>query len=106
VRLALALALTLAADPAVACHRYSVWHYPFRQSCGAARLSKASVFRVQLSKALGNQIRKPVSFVNRAPEMPTVPLPSLAKADLDEPEADEPTRARVLLRAALEGDNR
>jgi hypothetical protein len=31
--IALALALTLAAQPAFACHRYSVWHYPSPQRC-------------------------------------------------------------------------
>jgi hypothetical protein len=34
-----------------------------------------------------------------------MPLPSLARADLDGGEADEPTRADVLLRAALEAAN-
>jgi hypothetical protein len=34
MRLALALALTLAADPAAACHRFSVWRYPTPQRCG------------------------------------------------------------------------
>jgi hypothetical protein len=34
-----------------------------------------------------------------------MPLPSLAQADLAGGEADEPTRARILLRAALEAAN-
>ena len=32
MRLALALALTLAAEP-VSAHCFSVWHYPWRQNC-------------------------------------------------------------------------
>jgi hypothetical protein len=30
----LTLALILAASPAAACHRFSVWRYPFPQRCG------------------------------------------------------------------------
>ena len=39
MRLALALALTLAADPAAACHRFSHWAYPTPQRC-ALRLAQ------------------------------------------------------------------
>ena len=42
---------------------------------------------------------------NCGPNEPEIPLPSLARADLDGGEADEPTRAKVLLRAALEAAN-
>jgi hypothetical protein len=40
VRLALALALTLAADPAAACHRFSHWAYPYPQPKCAIRLAQ------------------------------------------------------------------
>ena len=36
---------------------------------------------------------------------PSIRLPSLARADLDGGAADEPTRARLLLRAVLEAPN-
>jgi hypothetical protein len=104
--LALAAAL-LASMPveAAACHRYSRWYYPWPQSCGAQIRANS---------------RKPVKVANRlstvanrlatvSPEIrddfgkdPTIALPSLARADFDGGEADEPTRARLLLRVALE----
>jgi hypothetical protein len=98
VRLALALALTLAADPAAACHRFSVWHYPWRQSCN---LRGGVVPAPKL-----RTIETAPGAVARDRGRPTVALPSLARGDLDAGEADEPIRAHVLLRAALEGDNR
>jgi hypothetical protein len=42
MRLALALALTLAADPAVACHRFSVWRFPYPQRCGVAHVQRVA----------------------------------------------------------------
>ena len=44
MRLALAIALTLAADPAAACHRFSVWRYPTPQRC-AVRLAQEARLR-------------------------------------------------------------
>jgi hypothetical protein len=35
IRLSLALALMLAADPALACRLHSIWHYPWPQRCAA-----------------------------------------------------------------------
>jgi hypothetical protein len=32
-----AVCLTLVAQPAQACHRYSRWYYPYPQKCGATR---------------------------------------------------------------------
>jgi hypothetical protein len=97
---ALAAALLAATTTeAAACHHYAVWHYPWRQSCGwASEHRKASAATTASSDA-----RKVPSRFS-TPE-PALPLPSLARADLDGGEADEPTRAHVLLRAVLEAAN-
>jgi hypothetical protein len=42
----LALALVLAATPALACHRFTRWAYPFPQTCGATRASERSPIAV------------------------------------------------------------
>ena len=79
----------------VEAHCYSRWYYPWPQRCGAAR----QMVRLQVSREK--------AAIQLPPERndPEISLPSLARADLDEPEADEPTRAKVLLRAALEAAN-
>jgi|HubBroStandDraft_5_1064220.scaffolds.fasta_scaffold13126_7 hypothetical protein len=83
----IALAMALAATPAEA-HCYSRWYYPWPQHCGVhSTHQKAS----EATRASSD-----------APKEPDIPLPSLASADLDGGEADEPTRALILLRAALE----
>jgi hypothetical protein len=56
MRLALALALTLAADPAAACHRFSVWRYPTPQRCPVrlaqeARPRPSAHFRAEVAPA-------------------------------------------------------
>jgi hypothetical protein len=71
---------------AAACHRYARWYYPWPQRCGAIREMRPQTIR-RISPIL------------------EIPLPSLTSGDLVEPEADEPTRTRVLLRAALEAVN-
>jgi hypothetical protein len=96
--LMLAAAL-LASTPgeAAACHHYSHWYYPFPQRCGAARQMVRLAYAVPNQEHPANKAATPVT--------PAMPLPSLARADLDGGEADEPTRAKVLLRAALEAAN-
>lgn len=109
-RLMLALAL-MASQPvdAAACHRYARWYYPWAQSCGrstreVARWPHAPSRRVALvTPTVGGQAFVPPSVACCADA--DIALPSLTRADLDEPEADEPTRTRVLLRAALEAAN-
>ena len=93
--IALAAALLAASEPtsAAACHRYSVWRYPWPQSCGVSSTIARQAAR-RAPKVGHNDV------VAKNP--PAMPLPSLAQADLAGGEADEPTRARVLLRAALE----
>ena len=110
LRIALAVAL-LASMPtdAAACHHFSRWYYPVPQRCGAARQMvraerghNPTKFREVLSPLARNEARL-VRLVH-GPAL-EIALPSLARADLDGGEADEPTRAKVLLRAALEASN-
>jgi hypothetical protein len=76
------LLLTLG-QPASACHRFSRWAYPWPQRCNVSEvLPKASA--------------------NKVPE-PQIPLPDLTPIDEGQ-EADETTRARLLLRARLQRD--
>jgi hypothetical protein len=86
---ALMLALALqAASPveAAACHRFSHWRYPWAQSCGMARhLTFIPTERAH----------------EELPPVPDIPLPGLARADLDGGEADEASRRSLLLRAAV-----
>lgn len=89
----------LAASPAGAkCHLFSVWHYQWAQRCGVARqMVRRPVLHSVAASSVPNQERSK----NKA-DTPAIALPSLAQADLDGGGADEPTRARLLLRAALE----
>ena len=88
------LAAGLLPTEASACHHYSRWYYPQAQRCGAARQM------VRLTHSGPNWAKSGQSGPG-----PEIALPSLARADLDGGEADEPTRAKVLLRAALEAPN-
>ena len=100
---------------AAACHHYSVWYYPRPQRCQVdgrvaremARWPQAPSRRVaQITPTVGEQAILPSSPpLLRRHEEPDIALPGLASADLDGGEADEPTRAKVLLRAALEAAN-
>lgn len=89
--LLLALAL-LAASPVDAAHGrcYSVWHYAFPQPCHVAHARAQTA----LLKSLG-----------RGPSGPDIPLPILTRNDCKGGEADELTRGRLMLRAALENAN-
>jgi len=95
-RIALALAL-LAATP-VEAHCYSVWRYPWPQRCGVKR----SPLHFRSEAPFASRANMGQDGPMRANAGPEIALPGLARADLDEPEADEETRARLLLRAALE----
>jgi hypothetical protein len=91
--LALALAL-LASMPAeaAACHRYSHWYYPWRQSCRVHQVSSEFIRR----PAVGRE-----KAVIQLPPEPEIPLPSLARAEVDGGEADEASRRALLLRVAV-----
>lgn len=93
----IALAALLAATP-VEAHCYSRWYYPWPQRCGVAR----QMVRFRQSPPISANGPDRANVGQDGPDEPEIPLPSLARADFDGGEADEPTRARVLLRAALE----
>ena len=116
LRIALALALlALLAPTPVEAHCFARWYYPWPQHCGVARQTvraerghNPTRFREVLSPAdipnqehPGNEAR----LVRLVPGPAAIALPRLAQADLDGGGADEPTRARLLLRAALEAAN-
>ena len=95
----------LAASPAAAkCHLFSVWHYPWPQRCFGQK--PVSVRHEALADIGGlAEIGGTAALVSpgRGPSGPAdIPLPSLARADLDGGEADEAARGRLLLRATLE----
>jgi hypothetical protein len=95
----LMLSVTMLFMPASANARcYSRWYYPWPQRCGVAR----QMVRLQIP---ANSRSREKSAIQLPTEEPDMPLPSLARADFDGGEADEPTRAKVLLRAALEVSN-
>ena len=102
MRLVFLVLALLAANPAAAkCHLFSVWHYPWPQRCGVARqMVRRPVLHSVAASSVPNQERAE----NKA-DTPEIALPGLATADLDGGEADEATRARILLRAALEAAN-
>jgi hypothetical protein len=82
MRLVLAsLLLLMLVEPASSCHRFSRWHYPWPQRCNV-------------------QHGLPLASVGKAP-YPKIQLPDLTPISGGE-EADETTRARLLLRATLE----
>jgi len=93
LRIALGSLLALLAQTPVEAHCYSRWYYPWPQRCGVARQMVRSVTEPR------HRPSRPVT------QTPAIALPSLAQADLDGGGADEPTRARLLLRAALEAAN-
>ena len=104
--------LAIGATPAQAkCHMFKYWAFPFPQRCSVARqgqvrtiLDKFGQMRVpEKLPNFGNGREK--AAIQFPTDEPGIPLPSLAQADLDGGEADEPTRAKILLRAALEAPN-
>ena len=100
--LLLALAL-MASQPveAAACHRYSRWSYPFPQRCGVVVKSARFSDLVASARRQPNLNNRPFRQPHRPTSEPDIPLPSLARTDCDGGEADEATRGRLLLRAAL-----
>ena len=104
--LALALLALLAPAP-VEAHCFARWYYPWPQRCFGQKLVSVRheapfVAHVALHKLIVAPPRN-----DFAPDRNDfkIALPSLAQADLDGGAADEPTRAKVLLRAALEAAN-
>jgi hypothetical protein len=75
------LTLLTLVEPGSACHRYSRWYYPWPQPCNVNGV---------LSSAAAGKLPQP-----------GIPLPDLTPIGAGE-DADEATRGRLLLRAALE----
>ena len=101
----LLLALALLASTPVEAHCYSVWHYPWKQRCWAVTEARhvTSLARATFVTGIPNQEHlKNKADAHATHATRAIALPSLARADFDGGEADEPTRAKVLLRAALE----
>jgi len=89
----------LAASPAAAkCHLFSVWHYPWAQRCDVTR----SPLHFGSEAPFVSDTNRFVSPGRRPSGPADIPLPGLARADLDGGEADEAARGRLLLRATLE----
>jgi hypothetical protein len=93
-----------AASPvdAAACHRHAIWHYPWPQRCGVVVKSVRVSDLVASARRQPNPRNRPFRQPHRPTSEPDIPIPFLARADLDGGEADEATRGRLLLRAALE----
>jgi hypothetical protein len=93
----LMFALALLASTEASAHCYSRWYYPWPQRCESSS-SRPAIDRH------GTKGRD--AYAEAPPRIdPKIALPGLAQADLDGGGADEPTRARLLLRAALEAAN-
>jgi hypothetical protein len=75
IALSAALIALSAAEPALACHRFSVWHFPWPQRCSTS---------------------KPVEAKATAPDG-AIPLPDLSPITGATP--DDETRARLIMRA-------
>jgi hypothetical protein len=88
------VAATASPSEAASCHHFSVWRYPTPQRCGQKQVY---VWHKFVSPGRG-----PSGPDRTIPPERGMPLPSLAQADLSSGEADEATRARLLLRAAME----
>jgi hypothetical protein len=110
MRIALAVALVALVSTEASAHCYSRWYYPWPQRCGRASNQERHANKARNVVALPVTLAVTSVTVRHfvTPEIrsdPAIALPSLARADLAEPEADEPTRARLLLRAALEASH-
>ena len=117
----------LGGERGVKAHCHSVWRYPWPQRCGFCHHYSPGHRAVRCGGAVDNsafcgckfrpksgtfeelkRTRHEASFASetKPPSLdPDIPLPSLARTDCDGGAADEPTRARILLRAALEAAN-
>lgn len=86
-----ALAMLVAIDTASACHRFSRWYYPYRQTCRVTALAPASIrSRARIDVAL--PVPRPIG----------IPLPDLTNIDWGQLPDDE-LRGRLLLRVILNG---
>ena len=89
--LSLALAIALLPAPAEACHRFSVWKYPWAQRCGVIPKTVPKI-------GIGKQ---PPLRGARNLARPELPLPSRLTIDWGQT-ADDDARGRMELKALLE----
>lgn len=85
MRAAIVATVILTSNPAWAgCHRFSIWHYPWRQTCRVTPII-------------------PVAFEAPLPEPRPIeiPIPSLTDIDWGSP-PDDDTRGRLMLRTTLQ----
>jgi len=87
-QIALAAVLLASAPVDAAARCYSRWFYPWPQRCRSNSWVPGA-----------HELTRPHRVATSDPE---IPLPSLTSADFVGGEADEPARARLLLRAILE----
>jgi hypothetical protein len=85
--------------PADACHRFAVWHFPYRQSCGVAERMRyrAQAMAVPMAPRpiAARAIHKAIAAA------PEIPLPDLRDIEWGAI-AVESDRARLMLKAILE----
>lgn len=85
------IVLLAALEPAAAakCHHFSIWKYPWRQSCRMTALAPPAI-----------RSRSRIDVI--VPATREIPLPSLTDIDWGHPLDDE-QRGRVMLRIMLQG---
>ena len=89
-RLMIIAALMAIAQPAVACHRFHIWKYPWPQRCSVAGQVHARVVTTA-----------PQPLPIPRPKEPSLPLPALEW--VAQPDCPEEIRGRLLLRVKLNG---
>jgi hypothetical protein len=89
-------------DTASACHRFSRWYYPYRQSCRVTALAPRSALRLPRARINVSLPRPAPPHVRTPPFFVLIPLPDLANIDWGHP-PDDDTRGRLLLRVILQG---
>jgi hypothetical protein len=87
------IAITLALEPAAAakCHHFSIWKYPWRQSCRMTALAPSSI-----------RSRARINVILPVPRPIEIPLPDLTNIDWGQL-PDDDARGRLMLRATLQG---
>ncbi len=93
--LGLALLVALLPAPAEACHRFSVWKYPWAQRCGVI---PKTVPKIGIGKQTPLRVARNLATTSSPPE---ITLPSLLTIDWGET-ADDEARGRMELKALLE----
>lgn len=97
-----AIVMMLAVDTADACHHYSRWFYPRRQSCRVTALAPRSAMRLpRVRIKIGLTARLPLPHRVATP-VPEILLPDLANIEWGKLPDDE-ALGRLMLRVILTG---